>query len=262
MKTLRSTAILFSCFLIVALMLIGPARADTDPTTHQIYAAAESGHLAQAQQMVQQVLRDHPRSAKAHYVAAELYARAGDLKTGRQELRTAESLEPGLAFAKPESVRALQEQFSRAGSGESLSLPPRRSLPLLAILAVVAAVGLWLALRRRSPVGYFPQYAGGVAPPSTMPTGASVAPTANTGMGSGIMGGLATGLAAGAGVVAGEAIAQHLIDADHPVSVVPAAVKGNSTDPENGDMGGSDFGVTDGDSWDDDGTKSDDGDWN
>jgi len=50
-----------------------PALADpaTDPTVHQIYEAAQAGHFDQAQQMLDQVLRDHPKSGKAHYVVAE-----------------------------------------------------------------------------------------------------------------------------------------------------------------------------------------------
>jgi hypothetical protein len=49
-------------------MLGGTALANPDPTVHQIYEAASSGHLDQAQQMMDEVLRDHPNSAKAHYV--------------------------------------------------------------------------------------------------------------------------------------------------------------------------------------------------
>src|ERR1700736_5079560 len=48
-----------------------------DPTMNQIYDAAAAGHLDQAQQMITQVLADHPNSAKAHYVQAELYAKEG-----------------------------------------------------------------------------------------------------------------------------------------------------------------------------------------
>ena len=71
--------------------------ADADPTVHQIYEAAASGHLDQAQQMMDQVLRDHPQSAKAHYVQAELYAKQGQLSLARSELnrrRTAQARAP------------------------------------------------------------------------------------------------------------------------------------------------------------------------
>ena len=62
--------------------LIQPAMAQTagqnDPSAHQIFQAVSAGRLAEAQQMVDQVLRDHPRSGEAHFVAAEVYAREGD----------------------------------------------------------------------------------------------------------------------------------------------------------------------------------------
>ena len=45
-----------------------------------------AGHLDQAQQMMTQVLADHPNSAKAHYVQAELYAREGKAALARSEL--------------------------------------------------------------------------------------------------------------------------------------------------------------------------------
>src|SRR5580692_12993001 len=62
-----------------------PAPAAADPTMNQIYEAASSGHLDQAQQMITQVLADHPSSANAHWVQAELYARAGKIPLARAE---------------------------------------------------------------------------------------------------------------------------------------------------------------------------------
>src|SRR5687767_9962280 len=98
-----------SCLmLILAIAFAAPVLADNDPSLSQVYQEARTGHLSQAQRMMDQVLRDHPRSAKAHYVTAELYAAAGNPSMARQELNIAEALEPGLPFATPASVRALQ----------------------------------------------------------------------------------------------------------------------------------------------------------
>src|SRR5437879_3648460 len=139
--------------LILAITFAGPVLAATDPTLQQVYEAARTGHLGQARQMMDQVLRDHPGSAKAHYVAAELDARAGSSSRARQELSTAQQLDPGLPFAKPESVRALQRElaqeprthvlpgYSQAGS----------SFPWGTVLVVLAGIGvLCLVFRRRS----------------------------------------------------------------------------------------------------------------
>ena len=89
----------------------GTALADTEPTVHQIYEAASSGHLDQAQQMMDQVLRDHPNSAKAHYVQSELYAREGKLALARGELARAEQLAPGLPNENPRSVAELKSEL-------------------------------------------------------------------------------------------------------------------------------------------------------
>jgi clan AA aspartic protease (TIGR02281 family) len=90
------------------------AAADADPTVHQIYEAASSGHLGQAQQMMEQVLRDHPNSSKAHFVQAELYAREGKNDLARAELNRAEQLKPGLPDERPQAVQALKAELGQA----------------------------------------------------------------------------------------------------------------------------------------------------
>jgi hypothetical protein len=64
-----------SLIAVLAFGVTGVAFADTDATPHQIYEAAQAGRLAEAQKMVDQVLLDHPQSATAHFVAAEVDAR-------------------------------------------------------------------------------------------------------------------------------------------------------------------------------------------
>jgi hypothetical protein len=87
------------------------------------------------------------------------------------------------------------------------------------------------------------------------------------GMGSGIMGSLATGAAMGAGVVAGEALMNHLIDGSknnvfsgqpfQDTTLWNSSGNMNETD----DMGGTDFGIVDASSWDDDVTNDGGDDW-
>lgn len=85
--------------------------AASDPTPAQIYQAVRSGNVAAAQQMVAQVLHDHPTSARAHYVAAEVDAAARNFGLAAQELTTADRLKPGLLFANASSVAELQRQL-------------------------------------------------------------------------------------------------------------------------------------------------------
>src|ERR1700728_4630667 len=144
--------------------------ADADPSVQQIYEAARSGHLDQAQQMMSQVLRDHPDSSKAHYVQSELYAREGNPGLARSELARAEQLDPGLTKENPRSVQELKAElglvrrggnsFGGVTGGVTRSAPSASSFswgPPLLILALVVGV-FWMLFRRRRT---YVQYPGG-----------------------------------------------------------------------------------------------------
>jgi uncharacterized protein len=245
-----------------AIGIASPAFADTDPTVDQIYAAASSGHLDQAQQMITQVLADHPTSAHAHYVQAELYAREGKTALARSELATAEQLKPGLPFANPRAVQELKAQLGLRSAGaisptviRSEPAAPRFPWGMLLIFAAAIAI-LWAVFRRRNTYVQYPPGTGpgmGGAPGAYGPGGYGPAPMGGGGIGSGIAGGLASGLAVGAGVVAGEELAHHFLDGGHSGGVVPPAEAGDAGF-SNSDMGGSDFGMSDpGSGWDDSG---------
>ena len=247
------TSLMFSFAIACAVPVLA-----ADPTIGEVYDAADNGHLDQAQQMMTQVLRDHPQSAKAHYVEAELSARGRDYPRARRELDTALRLQPAMQFANPESVRALQAELVQAESvqRQALQVTPRSSqlrapFPLRTVLLVLGGICiLWLIMRRRTPTGgLYSQY------PSTVPTaGGPVnygAPGVAPGVGSGIAGGLASGLAVGAGVVAGEELARHFLDGNRQAAGVVPAASGVPGAPDNSDMDGSNFGVSDASSWDD-----------
>jgi uncharacterized protein len=238
-----------------------------DPTVHQIYEAAEAGHLDQAQQLIDQVLRDHPKSAKAHYVQAELYAKEGKTALARSELAQAEELDPGLPHENPRSVQALKGQLGlapRSTQGPRVigmtSAPAAPHFPWGTVLILAVVIGVfWMLFRRRSaPAQYSPGSPG--TPMAGGPGGGYGGPAGygapggpvGGGMGSGIAGGLASGLAVGAGVVAGEELAHHFLDGGSRQGTVAPPAEGNEwQQPSNGDMGGSDFGVNDPGSWDD-----------
>lgn len=230
-----------------------------DPTMHQIRQAAAAGHLDQAQQMITQVLTDHPNSGKAHYVQAELYAREGKTAVARSELETAERLNPGLTDFDSHSVQELKAQLGltpRSTGPQIVSFPTRSGphFPWGALLIGLIVIGLLMMLfRRRTRYSQYPVAGGsgvGGAPTGYGP-GYGPAPMGG-GMGSGIAGGLASGLAVGAGVVAGEELAHHFLDGGHPGGVIPSA---DAAEPgiSNSDMGGNDFGANDPGSWDDGG---------
>jgi uncharacterized protein len=257
--------------LVTALACAGPVLA-AGPTVDQVYQAASSGHLDQAQQLMNEVLRDHPNSAKAHYVEAEISARAANFPRAREELAKARQLDPSNSFAKPESLARLQRELAR---GSVYSAPAQyrpyvrqqeRHVSFWPILLLIGAgvVIVWALARRRSPPQYYP--AGGVPPTGPVGGGyggspgygpAGYGPPMGGGLGSGIVGGLASGLAIGAGVAAGEELVHHWIDRDgNRVEGPPPPGYVPPPQDDNANMGGDDFGVSDGSSWDDSGGGS------
>lgn len=273
----RNTFISLICLMLFSLFGSAPAFAQ-DPSLHQVYEAAQAGRLNDAQAMMEQVLRDHPGSAKAHFVAAEIHAKQGQMAAASSELTTAEHLAPGLPFAKPQAVENLRNQLAGRASGSTLdhlgpagsaALPAMAAAPgggipwglvMLVVGVIVFIVVVARVMSRRNPpamagsaYGY-----GGAAPGYGM--GGTPSGVASGGIGSNILGGLATGAAVGAGMVAGEALIRHFTD-DHPAST-DAAPRYTDTASDNAypayDMGGTDFGVSDAGSWDDSGSGGDD----
>lgn len=234
-----------------------------EPTLQQVYQAAESGRMRDAQTMMDEVLRDHPKSAKAHYVEADLLAKQGNAAGARNELATAEQLQPGLPFAKPDAVRELKDRIT-ATNGVPVQritgAPARASFPWgLAMigLLLVAAIAFFMRRLRGNPgptivPAQRGPYGGYGAGPYATPMGSGPMPG---GAGSGILGNLATGAAVGAGVVAGEALMHRMLDGGHQAVYrdPPAALSPDTSwdEASNYDMGGNDFGIDDTSSWDD-----------
>ncbi|TRW95123.1 tetratricopeptide repeat protein [Candidatus Methylobacter oryzae] len=273
-----------SIIIFALLFLTAPAFAEDDPTMHQVYLAAEAGKFNEAQAMMDKVLKAHPNSAKAHFVEAELLAKQGLFSGAGVELSTAERLQPGLPFAKPEVVNSLKSRISSVSNGapQSNTGAPSQNLPssltewmpaillILGIALIVMLIGFFS--RRNANVIPANSYAGN-GPGANMPVGPNgtvMGQPATGGMGSGILGNLASGAALGAGVVAGEALMHRFIDGDkHEVAEEPprhdtspwSAPSTSNTISDNDDMGGTDFGIADASSWDDD-VASDDNDDN
>lgn len=275
--------------VLASFLSSGLAMAQQEPTMNQIYATAQAGKLDQAQIMVQQVLVAHPKSAKAHFVQAELYSRQGNLPKAREALSAAQSLAPGLPFAKPEAVQALEKQLAArvvevpttATTSYNAAPPPGKTsgswvLPVL--LTVLVIFGAYFFFRRKAPQSYdqSPGYGNGLSGPQSFGNGGlQPAPggggygqpmygqPAGSGLGGRIMGGVATGLAVGAGVMAAEAIGRNLMG-NHDGGGRPFDGNvGNSYEPinSNTDMGGQNFGISD-TSWDDAGSSDvGGGDW-
>lgn len=269
--------------ILIVFMLAGNvAVADSLPTVHQIYQTAESGNLQAAHQMVEQVLKAHPESAKAHFVNAEILTKQGAWANARTELETAERLEPGLPFAKPQSVQTIKQLLSQnAGAAPAQSdTKPFPWMMLLLGLGALVVIGLILKslfARKNDPyIGNVGNGGGGLMPGrgypnaagpagyGSAPSGAAPYPgQAGSGIGGGIVSGLATGAAVGAGIVAGEALMRHFTDGNSSsydsLNNPPVANSPTVDNPASqSDLGGADFGLNDSSSWDNDAASGSD----
>lgn len=264
-------------FTFGVLLAHAPVALAQDANTHQVYEAVQAGRLSEAQSMMDKVLRDHPDSAKAHYVEAELLAKEGRYPQAREELRTAERLAPGLPFAKSQAVEELTNLTNPTLAAVRQSRAPfpvnqSPSFPwglLIVVIAIVAGVFLILRAvtrsRRISPQNMLAPsaYAPGSPVQPYGPAGGMPGGFGGGGMGSGILGGLATGAAVGVGAVAAEELIHHFTN--HPGAgsgFVPSPAVPDAVPFD--DLGGQDFGISDSSTWDDAGSSGDfssGGDW-
>lgn len=250
---------------LASAMLCASAYA-ADPSMHEVYQAAESGQLKQAESMMDQVLRDHPNSAKAHFVEAQLFAKEGRIDAARAELASAQRLAPGLPFAKAGAVQELTQRIEQPRHLRTAAPYAAARFPWGAVLigmALLAALVFFMrTLRRPSTVpaaGGYPTAGAAYAPggyPSGYGPGGMGTTAPGSGIGSGIVGGLATGAAVGAGMVAGEALMNRVLGGgggSRPANsgVFETPLDDSVAPDPNYDLGGSDFGVGDSGSWDD-----------
>lgn len=255
-------------FVLLAAMFFSNrvAFAEDSPTLDQVYQAAHAGRLDDAQRMMDKVLKEHPNSAKAHFVEAELLAKQGQIVKAEAELNSAENLKPGLPFANPQAVQDLK---NRIAATHRVSQPPAsnyqaesgNSFPwgmlLLGVGVITIIFFIMRAINSRNPAIFPNNYQPGMqntpaSPVHMQPYGGGTAPMAPAGggIGSGIMGGLATGAAVGVGMVAGEALAHRFMDGGHSAASSVAPV-GDAWGSSSNNMGGSDFGIADNSSWSD-----------
>ena len=247
--------------VFAAAVLLTSNLAFAEATLPEVYQAVQAGQMAKADAMMKEVLQNHPNSAKAHYVAAELYLKEGKLEAARNHFIKAENLAPGLPFAQPESVQKLQMQLA-GGAATSASMASSTSIfsnPLFWGLIAILVVGIIIVMKRRkaeavqvynAPSAGYPGTPGG---PAGYPGNPGYPGAPAGGMGSGLMGSLATGAALGAGMYAGQALASNLMgghDSGHANSNPNLNQVGGpaSLDPN--------FGVQDASSWDDTSSSS------
>jgi hypothetical protein len=176
-----------------------PASAQSD-TPRQLQAMIANGQAQTALAELQSVLQVHPTSGVAWYLTAEAQDALGNEAAAREALNNAQNYAPGLPFANPSDLAALQAHLNNS----PLPVQPHAGIsPVLGgiIVLVVLFIVFRMFRRRRymQPYGQGGFGAGGFGPgPGPYPY--------NQGPGMGIGGSLLGGLAAGAGFAAGERV--------------------------------------------------------
>lgn len=84
------------------------------PTVDEVQAEVQKGNFAQAQSMMREVVDARPKSAKAHYIYAEILARNGKFDDASREAAQARQLDPAIKFTQPERFRAFEQSVDRA----------------------------------------------------------------------------------------------------------------------------------------------------
>ena len=214
-------ALRWKSLLLAAALTFSAGMALALPSPKDIENAVNAGQFAQAESMLNEVIREKPTSAKAHYELGQVLNREGRVFEARGELQKAQTLDPKLSFVSdPQHFKDMLAKLDAATQPTKAQVAPvapqyqapqppaapARSgggFPWLMVLGLLAlgVVGFMLlrrpAVQAPMGVGGTPMggTAGGYGPGPMYPS----QPTGGSGVGGAVLGGVA-GLAAGYGL--------------------------------------------------------------
>ncbi len=122
--------------LLALALLLASSIAFALPAPKDIEAAVKAGQLDRAEQMLQEVIRAKPDSAKARYELGQVLARAGRKIEARDALIEAQRLDPALKFAHDP---AQFQDFLKKLQGPGLSSAPVEFKPQAASVTAQAS---------------------------------------------------------------------------------------------------------------------------
>ncbi|SFW25198.1 tetratricopeptide repeat protein [Luteibacter sp. UNCMF366Tsu5.1] len=98
-------------FLVLLCLATAASAADSPK---DVQAAIDRGDYATAETLLRQAVSEHPSSAKAHYVLAEVLAHQGNIGEAKAEATKASSLDPATHFTDPAKFQAFQRKLDAA----------------------------------------------------------------------------------------------------------------------------------------------------
>jgi tetratricopeptide (TPR) repeat protein len=218
--------------LLSLILLVAASVASAADSPKDVQALIAKGDYSGAEAALRQAVADHPQSAKAHYVLAEVLAHEGNIGEAKAEANKAAVLDPGTHFTDPAKFQSFQQKLDQAlappSASRNTSSPERYAetrpagaresgggIGIGGIVLIVVVIGgiafLW-SRRRRAVDAPFGGYGAVPPPPPGSPYGGApggypgYAPPPSSGMGSTIAAGVG-GLAAG--VLLDEALRSH-----------------------------------------------------
>lgn len=106
------------CLALAALSLGAAMQMETafaEPSVTEVTGAIQNGQYARAEKLLHAVLPLHPRSARVHYLLADVLSlEGGHQDEARRELQSARTLSPGLPFAAPSEVQRIEASVQPA----------------------------------------------------------------------------------------------------------------------------------------------------
>lgn len=225
--------------LLSLILLVAATAASATDSPKDVQALIARGDYPAAEAALREAITEHPQSAKAHYVLAEVLAHEGNIGEAQAEANKAAVLDPATRFTDPAKFQAFQQKLGQAlapaTARHAVATPVRyaETRPaadretkggfglggiLLIGLVIVVIAFLW-SRRRRPQDSAFPGYGSMPPPPPGTPYGngpggygnggygnGGYAPPPSSGMGSTIAAGVG-GLAAG--MLLDEALRSH-----------------------------------------------------
>jgi len=210
--------------LLALILLVAASVASAADSPKDVQALIAQGNYPAAEAALRQAVSEHPQSAKAHYVLAEVLAHEGNIGEAKAEADKAAALDPATRFTDPAKFKAFQQKVNQALAPAPLSRSSSTPLhsvdapavgggerersgglgfgSILLIVVVIGGIAFIWSRRRSAQNNAFPGY-GSVPPPAPGATygGPSgypgYAPPPSSGIGSTIAAGVG-GLAAGA----------------------------------------------------------------
>lgn len=193
-------------FLLIALTSMAASAADSPK---DVQALIGRGDYAGAEAALRQAISEHPGSAKAHYVLAEVLAHEGNIGEAKTEASKAASLDPATHFTDPAKFQHFQRELDAALAPASKSRSEVSTAPrvearqgevreggsshftgiLIAVVVIALIAFFWMRRRRdtASPFNAYPPvppmngappysgYQGYAPPPPSSGVGAAVA---------------------------------------------------------------------------------------